>query len=158
VTTKTKPAKRQKTKSKVRPTRERSDRPTPKVSPLRGTSVEDWVSSRATGWQQAAVRRILSVWKLAAPEGTIAIKWAQPVLSTNGPVSFVKVATGHVTLGFWRGSELSDPAGLLEGGAKMRHTKLKSETELDERALTALVREAVSLNREHGDPTRKATK
>ncbi|MBT8215448.1 MAG: DUF1801 domain-containing protein [Acidimicrobiales bacterium] len=56
----------------------------------------------------------------------------------------------HVTLGFYRGGELSDPAGLLPGTGNtqvagtlsMRSLKLKSVQDVDQSALRALIEEA----------------
>ncbi|HET7746324.1 MAG TPA: DUF1801 domain-containing protein, partial [Vicinamibacteria bacterium] len=49
----------------------------------------------------------------------------------------------HVNVGFFRGAELVDPEGLLEGtGRFMRHVKLRPAEEVDERALRGLIRAA----------------
>jgi hypothetical protein len=43
-------------------------------------------------------------------------------------------------VGFFRGAELADPAGLLEGTGKyMRHVKLRPESDIDATALLKLV-------------------
>ena len=53
---------------------------------------------------------------------------------------YVNVFTAHVNVGFFRGAELNDPAGLLEGtGKRMRHVKLKPGAEPDPAALEALI-------------------
>jgi hypothetical protein len=53
---------------------------------------------------------------------------------------YVNVFTAHVNVGFFRGAELDDPAGLLEGtGKRMRHVKLKPGAEPDPAALEALI-------------------
>ena len=66
---------------------------------------------------------------------------------------FIKAAKAHVTFGFWRGAELSDDGGVLEGGERMKHVKITSPDTLDEELLAALVREAAALNGSKGDPT-----
>jgi len=54
-----------------------------------------------------------------------------------------------VNLGFYRGSELDDPHGMLEGtGAKMRHVKVRSVEEAANPALRTLVRESLAERRE----------
>jgi hypothetical protein len=128
----------------------------PNDSPLRGTSVDDWVRNKATGWQAQVVERLLSVAQRAAPGATLSVKWAQPVLDQNGPVAFIKVAKAHVTFGFWRGAELDDSKGVLEGGAVMKHLKITSPDAVDERLITGLVRQAVALNHSKGDPTARS--
>jgi hypothetical protein len=100
----------------------------------------------------AAVRELI---REAAPEAGESIKWAQPVYEDNGPFAYFRASSKHVTFGFWRGAELDDPRGLLEGGGEqMRHVKLASAG-IDGEALAAFVRQAVELNRTQGDPTRR---
>ena len=56
---------------------------------------------------------------------------------------YVNVFTSHVNVGFFQGTELDDPHGLLEGTGKfMRHVKLSPETEVDKEALKDLIRAA----------------
>lgn len=130
-------------------------RRTPKVSPLRGMPVDDWVKAKARGEQLDIVRSLLILARKVAPKATISIKWGQPVVDENGPLAFIKVAKAHVTFGFWRGAQLTDPQGLLEGGERMKHVKIASPDALDEKALSAFLRQAVSLNRTEGDPTKR---
>lgn len=48
-----------------------------------------------------------------------------------------------VNLGFFRGTSLTDPHGLLEGtGAKLRHIKLRTVAETEQPGVRALVEEA----------------
>ncbi len=45
---------------------------------------------------------------------------------------YVNAFKAHVNVGFFRGAELPDPNGLLEGTGKfMRHVKLRPEGEVD---------------------------
>jgi hypothetical protein len=54
--------------------------------------------------------------------------------------AYVNAFKAHVNVGFFRGAELGDPAGLLEGTGKfMRHVKLKPERNVDARALRKLI-------------------
>ena len=123
-----------------------------KVSPLRGMPLDAWIDSKAKGWHADVIRRVLDVSRKAAPKAAVSIKWGQPVMEENGPFMFVRAAKAHVTVGFWRGSELADPKGLLERGDRMGHWKVKAATDLDEKALAAMVKDAVRLNREKGNP------
>jgi hypothetical protein len=53
---------------------------------------------------------------------------------------YVNAFTAHVNVGFFRGSELSDPNGLLQGTGKfMRHVKIRPEGDLDATALRNLI-------------------
>ena len=57
--------------------------------------------------------------------------------------AYVNAFKGHVNVGFFRGAELVDPAGLLEGDGKyMRHVKLRPDGDLDATALIELIESA----------------
>ncbi|KPL18422.1 MAG: hypothetical protein AMJ93_13865, partial [Anaerolineae bacterium SM23_84] len=61
----------------------------------------------------------------------------------------------HVNFGFWRGAQLDDPSGLLQsGGKKMGHVRIDSLEDIRPDVFKTLVRQAVELNRQHGDPSR----
>jgi len=54
--------------------------------------------------------------------------------------AYVGVFTAHVNVGFFRGAEIDDPDGLLDGTGKyMRHVRLTPESEVDTEALTRLI-------------------
>ena len=54
--------------------------------------------------------------------------------------AYVNVFTAHVNVGFFRGAEIADPQGLLEGTGKfMRHVKLGPERDADPAAVTKLI-------------------
>ena|SRR6202040_1213954 len=54
--------------------------------------------------------------------------------------AYVNAFTGHVNVGFFRGAELADPSGLLEGtGRNMRHVKLRPDRQVDAKALKELI-------------------
>ena len=56
---------------------------------------------------------------------------------------YVNAFMAHVNVGFFRGAELVDPAGLLEGtGRFMRHVKLRPDGTVDAQTLTALIEAA----------------
>jgi hypothetical protein len=58
----------------------------------------------------------------------------------DAPFGYVNVAKAHVSVGFFHGAALRDPAGLLEGTGKyMRHVKLKRNAKVDDAALDALI-------------------
>jgi hypothetical protein len=132
-------------------------RDVPKASPLKGMPIEQWANEKTSGWQAEAVAKIVSLVKKAAPDATASIKWGQPVFESNGPFAYIRPARGHVTFGFWRGGEIADPKKLLEGdGDRMQHMKLAGLDAIDEKAITAMVKEAVRLNREKGSPTMRS--
>jgi hypothetical protein len=56
---------------------------------------------------------------------------------------YVNAFKAHVNVGFFRGAEIADPKGLLEGTGKfMRHVKLSPEREVDAAALMKLIETA----------------
>ena len=58
----------------------------------------------------------------------------------DAPFGYVNVFTSHANVGFFYGAELKDPAGLLLGnGKRMRHVKLKPDTDLNAAALLAMI-------------------
>src|SRR5688572_16284742 len=93
--------------------------------------------------------------------GAIAKRWFQVIRSCGDDVrellhdghptaclhdaafAYVNAFKAHVNVGFFRGAELEDPEGLLQGtGRFMRHVKLSPAEDVDERALRALIRAA----------------
>jgi hypothetical protein len=57
--------------------------------------------------------------------------------------AYVNAFKAHVNVGFFRGAEIADPAGLLEGTGKfMRHVKLRPESAVDAAALMKLIETA----------------
>lgn len=61
------------------------------------------------------------------------------------PFGYVNVFTSHVNVGFFQGSSLLDPAGLLQGNGKfMRHVKLRPELPTDAASLRRLIDTAYS--------------
>jgi hypothetical protein len=59
--------------------------------------------------------------------------------------AYVNAFTAHVNVGFFRGAEIADPKGLLEGTGKfMRHVKLRLDRDVEAAALTKLIETAYS--------------
>ena len=57
--------------------------------------------------------------------------------------AYVDAFRAHVNLGFFRGAEIADPDGLLEGTGKfMRHVKLGPDRDVDATALRQLIQTA----------------
>ncbi len=62
------------------------------------------------------------------------------VLVRDAAFAYANAFKAHVNVGFFRGAELDDPAGLLEGTGKfMRHVKLRPQQEVDSTALERLI-------------------
>src|ERR1022692_2435167 len=61
------------------------------------------------------------------------------------PFGYVNVFTSHVSVGFFRGAALADPACLLQGTGKFgRHVKLRPGTVTNTAALSRLIHTAYS--------------
>jgi hypothetical protein len=117
-------------------------------------TIEEYIEGLGD-WRGEIVGAIDRLVRKAAPEADASIKWAQPVYEQGGPFAYVKAFGSSVNLGFWRGTELTDPDGRLEGtGDRMRHVKLRSPDDVDAKRFSAWVEEAVALNTKNGDPTK----
>ena len=65
---------------------------------------------------QAVIGALRRFVKRVEPKLTEAVKWGNGCwIGSNGPVAYVYSATGYVQFGFFNGSSLKDPRGLLEG-------------------------------------------
>lgn len=121
-----------------------------------GKTVDGYIAG-LSGWQAEVLNELRDIVRTAAPTAKESIKWAQPVYEENGPFIFIKAFRNHINFGFWRGAQMNDPKGFFQGdGERMRHIKLAGLDDVDRKTFTALVKEAVKLNREHGDPTKRS--
>ena len=93
---------------------------------------------------QAIIRALRQFVKRVEPGLSEAVKWGNGCwIGGNGPVAYVYSAPDYVQFGFFRGSSLKDPRGLLEGkGRYVRHTKVRESSEIDEWSFAALLRQA----------------
>lgn len=121
---------------------------------MAGKTVDSYIAG-LEDWQAEIVSGVRQILNEAAPDADEAIKWAQPVYSSNGPFAYIKAFKNSVNFGFWRGVELNDPKGLLQGsGDKMRHVKITSTDDIDAAAFSDFVNQAMQLNQTKGDPTK----
>ena len=72
------------------------------------------------------------------------VKWGNGCwVKGKVPIAYVYSAPDYVQFGFFRGSALKDPRGLLEGnGQYVRHAKVRKPSDIDEDAFKALLRQA----------------
>lgn len=120
---------------------------------VKAATVAEYIAQHR-GWQRDVLGRLAELVRKTCPEATESIKWSQPVFEFEGPLCYLKAFTNHINFGFWRGSELSDPGGLLEGdGLKLRHVRIENANDVNVEVFEGFIRLAVRLNREKGDPT-----
>jgi hypothetical protein len=63
----------------------------------------------------------------------------------DAPFGYVNIFTSHVSVGFFHGASLPDPARLLQGAGKsMRHVKLRPGAATDAASLSRLIEKAYS--------------
>lgn len=99
--------------------------------------------------QQEIALNLRGIIRKAAKSLDEAIKWGHPSFVGIGNVCSIMPHTNHVNLVFFRGAELDDPDKLLEGTGKgMRHVKISSAKDIRKRAISDLIRSAVSLDQE----------
>jgi hypothetical protein len=93
---------------------------------------------------QVIIRGLRRFVKRVEPGLSEAVKWGNGCwIGSNGPVAYVYSAPDYVQFGFFRGSTLKDPGGLLEGkGRYVRHTKVRHASGIDEQSFAALLRQA----------------
>jgi hypothetical protein len=116
-------------------------------------TIDEYIASLGGDWRADTVAELRRVVDGAAPDAKATIKWAQPVWESNGPLAYVKAFGRSVNIGFWRGVQLDDPEGILEGeGDRMKHVTLREGDAVPTDALGGFVRQAIELNRELGSP------
>jgi hypothetical protein len=73
--------------------------------------------------------------------------WGIPTFEAPGPFCFYMAGKNHVTFGLHFGTSLKDPERLLEGtGKNIRHVKLRTVADLEQKGLPGLVLAAAGLN------------
>jgi hypothetical protein len=109
------------------------------------------------GWQKPLVeglrRATLNAGKLEER-----IKWGNLVYFSNGPVLVIHSEEERVVFGFWRGQRLRNIDQRLKPGGKyeMANLVLVEGDKLAAARVKQLVKAAIALNAELGDPTAAA--
>ncbi len=106
-------------------------------------------------WRGETLARVRTIIKSADPKVEEEWKWMKPtnpgvpVWSRNGIICTGEVYKDKVKMTFAKGASLKDPSGLfnasLEGGTR-RAIDIFEGDKINEKALKALIREAVALN------------
>jgi hypothetical protein len=101
-------------------------------------------------WRGEMLARLRTLIKQADPEVVEEWKWENPVWSHDGLICTGETYKKVVKMTFAKGAALKDPARLfnssLEGNVR-RAIDIREGERLDEKALKALIRAAVALNK-----------
>jgi len=108
-------------------------------------AVDDYIARLPAPQQEIAVA-LRALIRKAAPKLVETVKWGHPCYVGGEKVCSIVAYTDHVNLAFFRGADLADPEGLLEGtGKEMRHVKLRTVEGIPKKAVSALVKGAARL-------------
>jgi hypothetical protein len=123
-----------------------------KSAPRKGVTPSRMIDARIKelgDWRGQMLGRLRTVIKQADPEVVEEWKWNIPVWSHDGLICTGETYKSHVKMTFAKGASLADPSGLfnssLEGNTR-RAIDLREGEKINEEALKALVRAAVTLN------------
>ena len=106
-------------------------------------SFDDYLDDQPTK-NRSIIRALRRFVKRVEPGLEESVKWGNGCwVKGKVPVSYVYSAPDYVQFGFFRGSALKDPQGLLEGnGQYVRHVKVRKPSDIDEAVFKALLRQA----------------
>ncbi len=118
-----------------------------------GVSASELIDARIaelTDWRGATLARVRAIIRQADPEVVETWKWrGVPVWEHAGIICTGETYKASVKLTFAKGASLPDPAGLfnasLDGNVR-RAIDIHEGEDIDEAALTALIRAAAALN------------
>jgi hypothetical protein len=110
---------------------------------MREPLIEVWMRERS-GELGAIARRWFEVLRTCGDDVRELLHDGHPTACVgDAAFGYVNAFRDHVNVGFFRGAELPDANGLLEGTGKfMRHVKLRPGQPVDDAALSRLVRVA----------------
>jgi hypothetical protein len=129
-------------------------------SPSQGESPSELIDAQIKelgDWRGTTLSRMRTLIKQADPEVVEDVKWRKPsnsmlgvpVWSHDGIICTGETYRDKVKLTFAKGASIEDPAGLFNSsldGNTRRAIDLQEGEKIDEEALKALVRAAVTLN------------
>ena len=104
---------------------------------------DEYFADQATR-NQEVIRILRKFVKRVAPRLHESVKWGNGGwIKGNVPVVYVHCKDDHVQFGFFGGSALKDPKGLLNGQGKfVRHIKVVTRTDIHAAAFAALLKQA----------------
>ena len=110
-------------------------------------NVETYVRSLEAG-QRALVQKLRRLVKAQAPHLVEVMKWGNVCWVGAGNVCLIHVADDHLDFGFFMGTSLPDPKGILVGNGKfLRMVKVRKAADIRPRALAGVIASAIRLDR-----------
>ena len=106
----------------------------------RDPAIELWIQEHS-GELGAIARRWFEVMRACGGDVRELLHDGHPTACVDDAAfGYVNAFKAHVNVGFFRGAELADPGGLLEGTGKfMRHVKLRPDEQVDATELSKLI-------------------
>ena len=124
-----------------------------KSEPQKGNSPSRMIDERIKelgDWRGKMLSQLRALIKQADPEVVEEWKWSVPVWSHDGLICTGEAYKSVVKMTFAKGAALKDPSGLFNSsldGNTRRAIDFREAEKIDEKALKALVRAAVALNK-----------
>ena len=118
------------------------------VSRAKTRDPEEWLEN-APSFSKPIAQQLREWFLKWEPDLREAIKWNLLCFSARKNVCGISACKAHVSVAFFRGTELDDPAGLFEGGemnTNIRSVRITSPGTLNRDALRALLHAAVELD------------
>jgi len=115
----------------------------------------------APEFAQPILVRIRNAFHAGCPTLTETIKWSVPHFEHHGMLGGMAAFKKHVSIGFWKGGQLSDPHGLLAGvgDGTISSIRIESLKALPKKEiLVEYVRAAAALNESNATATAKGQK
>jgi hypothetical protein len=107
---------------------------------VRDPAIDAWLG-RLAGGLGAPARHWFEVMRRSGEDVRELLHDGHPTACVaDAAFAYVDAFRDHVNVGFFRGAEIADPKGLLEGTGKvMRHVKVRPGAAIDAEALRSLV-------------------
>jgi len=125
------------------------------VARARTKNPDDWLEA-APDFSRPIVADLREWIFRTAPDLVESIKWNALCFTGRKLVCGLSACRKHVSIAFFRGTELADPAGLFdvggEGNTNIRSVRLTSLSNLNRRALAELLLAAVDLDAQRDVP------
>ena len=109
--------------------------------------VQDYIDKKAQPFAKDILAHLRAIIHTACPDAEEAIKWGMPCFTYKGKI-LVNMASfkAHMAFGFWLQPIMSDPKGILSGGAMGDLGKITKLEDLPaDSDLTELIHQAMSL-------------